>query len=247
MNFRIVVIFRGEKFYFLKDLFMYLNHFTYLFLAVLGLCCCKDFCLVAASGGYSLAATCRRPIVMASLDAEHGLQHTGASAVASGPKSCGFQALAHRLSSCAARAQLLCDVWDLPGSGIKPMSPAFQANSLPLSHQGSPVSFLKYIHFWLRWIFTAGRGLSLVAAIQGYISCSVWILIVVASLVLEQQLQAWGLQQLQHLGSVAVAHGLQNAGSLAVVQGFSCSVGTTCGIILNQGWNRCPLHYKADS
>ena len=68
------------------------------------------------------------------------------------------------------------------------MSPAFQANSLPLSHQGSPVSFLKYIHFWLRWIFTAGRGLSLVAAIQGYISCSVWILIVVASLVLEQQL-----------------------------------------------------------
>ena len=52
---------------------MYLNHFTYLFLAVLGLCCCKDFCLVAASGGYSLVAMCRLPIVMASLVAEHGL------------------------------------------------------------------------------------------------------------------------------------------------------------------------------
>ena len=27
---------------------------------------------------------------------------------------------------------------DLPNSGIEPKSPALQANSLPLSHQGSP-------------------------------------------------------------------------------------------------------------
>ena len=29
-------------------------------------------------------------------------------------------------------------MWDLPGSGIEPGSPALQADSLPLSHQGSP-------------------------------------------------------------------------------------------------------------
>ena len=52
---------------------MYLNNFIYLFLAMLGLCCCKDFCLVAASGGDSLVAMCRPPTVMASLVAEHGL------------------------------------------------------------------------------------------------------------------------------------------------------------------------------
>ena len=29
-------------------------------------------------------------------------------------------------------------MWDLPGPGVEPMSPVLQANSLPLSHQGSP-------------------------------------------------------------------------------------------------------------
>ena len=29
--------------------------------------------------------------------------------------------------------------WDLPDPGIKPMSSAWQADSLPLSHQGSPL------------------------------------------------------------------------------------------------------------
>ena len=32
----------------------------------------------------------------------------------------------------------------------------------------------KYIYFWLWWIFIAGRGPPLVAAIQGCTSCSVW-------------------------------------------------------------------------
>ena len=36
------------------DLFIYL--FIYLFLAVLGLCCCTKFSVVAESGGYTLVA-----------------------------------------------------------------------------------------------------------------------------------------------------------------------------------------------
>ena len=32
--------------------------------------------------------------------------------------------VAHGLSSCGARAYLLCSVWDLPGPGLEPVSPA---------------------------------------------------------------------------------------------------------------------------
>ena len=38
--------------------------------------------------------------------------------------SCGSWALEHRLSSCGAWAYLLHSMWDLPGSGIEPVSPA---------------------------------------------------------------------------------------------------------------------------
>ena len=50
--------------------------------------------------------------------------------VAHGLISCGFQALEHRLSSCGARAQLLCGMWDLPGPGIEPVSPALAGGFL---------------------------------------------------------------------------------------------------------------------
>ena len=39
-----------------------------------------------------------------------------------GFSSCGAQALEHRLNSCGAQPKLLCSIWDLPGSGIKPVS-----------------------------------------------------------------------------------------------------------------------------
>ena len=59
------------------------------------------------------------------------------------------------------------------------------------------------------------------------------LLIAVASLVAEHGLQACGLQQLWHMGSVVVAHGL------------CCSA--ACGIFLDQGSNPCSLHWQADS
>ena len=48
-------------------------NFIYLFLAVLALCCCTGFFLVAASGGYSLVALRRLLVAVASLPGEHGL------------------------------------------------------------------------------------------------------------------------------------------------------------------------------
>ena len=51
----------------------FLYNFIYLFLVVLGLCCCAGFSLVVASGGKSLVVVHGRLIVVASLVAEHGL------------------------------------------------------------------------------------------------------------------------------------------------------------------------------
>ena len=65
------------------------------------------------------------------------------------------------------------------------------------------------------WAFSScsGRGL-LFVAVRG-------LLTVVASLVVEHRLQARGLQQLWHLGSVVVARGLQSTVSVVVVYGLS--------------------------
>ena len=77
---------------------------------------------------------------------------------------------------------------------------------------------------------------------QGFLCCSGWgllfvavrrLLIAVASLVEEHRLWAHGLQELQHVGSVAVAHRLSRP--------------TACEIFLNQGLNLCPLHWQEGS
>ena len=44
--------------------------------------------------------------------------------------SCGSRALNRRLSSCGAQAQLLHGVWDLPGPGFEPVSPALAGGFL---------------------------------------------------------------------------------------------------------------------
>ena len=58
--------------------------------------------------------------------------------------------------------------------------------------------------------------------------------------------RAPGVQQLQHMGSVVAAPRLQSTGSIAVVPGLSCSVGS-CGIFPDGGLNLCLLHWQADS
>ena len=78
----------------------------------------------------------RRFIAVASLVKEHVLLGTDFN-------SCSTWALGHRLNSCGTQAKLLQAMWDLPGPGVEPMSPALaggQVDSLPLSHQRSPSS-----------------------------------------------------------------------------------------------------------
>ena len=50
--------------------------------------------------------------------------------VACGVSSCGSRALERRLSSCGARAYLLHGMWDLPGPGLEPGSPALAGGFL---------------------------------------------------------------------------------------------------------------------
>ena len=109
--------------------------------------------------------------------------------------------------------------------------------------------FYLFIYFWLRWVFVAARGLSLVAVSRGYSSlwCTGfslwWLLIAVAS-----HCGGFSCCRARALGtwaSVVVAHGLQSTGSVVVVHGLSCSA--ACGIFPDQGSNPCPLHWQADS
>ena len=57
---------------------------------------------------------------------------------------CGSRALEHRLSNCGTRAQLLCGMWDLPGPGLEPMSPALAGGFLTTAPPGKS---LKHICF----------------------------------------------------------------------------------------------------
>ena len=52
------------------------------------------------------------------------------------------RALEHRLSGCETWTSLLFTTWDPPGSGIEPHLRHWQANALPLSHQGNPSNHL---------------------------------------------------------------------------------------------------------
>ena len=72
--------------------------------------------LVAGSSGCSLTVVWGPHCSGFSCGRGWALGHMGFS-------SCSFRALEHRLSSCGAPAELLWSTWDLPRSGIEPVSP----------------------------------------------------------------------------------------------------------------------------
>ena len=51
---------------------------------------------------------------------------------------CGYQALEYRLNSCSAQTQVLRSMWDLPRSGIEPMSPALAGGFFTFEPPGKP-------------------------------------------------------------------------------------------------------------
>ena len=101
-------------------------------LAVLGLrCCprafssCSEWGLLFVAVHRHLVAVHRHLIVVAFLCCRARAPGAQASVVvACRLSSCDTRALERRPNSCGARAQLLRDMWDLPGPGLETMSPA---------------------------------------------------------------------------------------------------------------------------
>ena len=130
-------------------------------------------------------------------------------------------------------------MWDLPGPGIEPVSPALAGRFLTTAPPGKSLKvrvlllwhFLKnviylFIYFWLCWVFVSVRGLSLVVTGGGHSS---------------SRCTGLSLSRPLFLRST----GSRRAGSVIVAHGPSCSA--ACGIFPDQGSNPCPLHWQADS
>ena len=102
----------------------FIHLLIYLFLAVLGLRCYGRAFSSCGERGLLPVAVCGLLIAVASLVAEHGLQ---------------AHRLPRRLSSCGARAQLLRGLWDPPGSGLEPVSPALAGGFPTTAPPGKPL------------------------------------------------------------------------------------------------------------
>ena len=105
------------------------------------------------------------------------------------------------------------------------MSPVTSGSYLANSTEILFFFFNVFIYFWLRWVFVAAPGLSLVAASGGYSSL---------------RCAGFSLQWLLLLRST----GSRRTSSVVVSRGLSCS--PACGIFLDQGLNPCPLHWQVD-
>ena len=135
-------------FFFLVFNFIYLS--IYLFLAVLGLCCCTQ---AFSSCGEPGATLCCGALT----------SHCGGFAC------CGARALgawasvvvAHGLSSCGTWAQLLRGMWDIPRPGFEPVSPALAGRFLTSVPPGKPLLFSFEIPFPLWPLVVSQKGFPL--------------------------------------------------------------------------------------
>ena len=129
--------------FFFFNLFIY---FIYLFLAALGLpCCVRAF---SSCGEWGLLFVAVRGLLIVVASHCGGFSCCGARALgarasvvgARGLSSYGSRALECRLSSCGARASLLRGVWELPGPGLEPLSPALAGGFLTTAPPGKPAA-----------------------------------------------------------------------------------------------------------
>ena len=127
-------------FYLFFKLFTYL----YLFLAALGLRCCMHAFLQLLRAGATLHCSARASHRGGfSFCRAWALGAQASAVVVRGLSSCGTWALEHRLSSCGARAQLLRGMWDLPGPGLEPVSPAQAGGFLTTAPPEKPPTIFK--------------------------------------------------------------------------------------------------------
>ena len=92
-------------------------------MAVLGLRFCARAFSSCGKWGPLFTAVCGPLTIADSLVTEHRLQ-------------------TRRLSNCGSRAQLLRGMWDLPGPGLEPVSPALAGGFLTTAPPGKPPNWL---------------------------------------------------------------------------------------------------------
>ena len=100
----------------------------------MGLCCCFCCWTQAFSSGRKQGL-----LFIVAWQASHcggfslqsmASRHAGFGSCSAWLRSCSLRALVHRLSSCDTQAWLLCDMWDLPGPRIEPLSLVSQGGFL---------------------------------------------------------------------------------------------------------------------
>ena len=139
------------------------ENFFFFFFSCAGSSLLQGFSLVVESGGYSLVAGRRLLTVVAQ---STGSRRTGFSSGSS-------RALEHRLCSCGAWIWLLLGIWDLPGSGIEPVSRALAGRFLTTEPPGKP----GLSPFIAQWLHTVGP----MCGDTGFLLCSLVHDVLVAS------------------------------------------------------------------
>ena len=100
----------------------------YIFLAMLGLRCCAWAFSGCGERGYSSLPCAGLSLRWFLLLRSTGSRHTG-------------------FSSCGTQAQLLCGMWDLPGPGLEPVSPALAGGFLTTVPPEKPYLQVILCHF----------------------------------------------------------------------------------------------------
>ena len=111
---------------------------------MLGLCCCAWAFSSCGEWRPLCVAVCGLLIAVASHCGAWALGAQASVVVARGLSSCDTRALERRLSSCGSQVQLLRNMWDLPGPGLEPVSPALAGGFLTTVPLGQSLcDFLK--------------------------------------------------------------------------------------------------------
>ena len=113
------------------------NKFIYLWLHWVFIAA-RGLSLVAASRGYSSLQCAGFSLRWLLFCGARALGAWASVVVAGGLSSCGLWAPEYRLSSCGTQALLLRGMWDLPGRGLQPVSPALAGRFLTTVPPGKP-------------------------------------------------------------------------------------------------------------
>ena len=121
--------------------FFFINLFIYFWLHWVFVAA-RELSLVAASGGHSLLRCAGLSLRWLLLLRSMGSRRVGSVVVARGLSSCGSRAPERGLSSRGTQAQLLRGMWDPPGPGLEPASPALAGVLFTTAPPGKPL-----VHF----------------------------------------------------------------------------------------------------